>query len=137
MSVKVIFHGQSNVEIHSGSHGIQIDPFYSGNPVCDTRADKVNPQYILLTHAHSDHVADAESIARRTGAEIVSNYEITLHYGARKLKTQPMNHGGAVELPFGRVYMTIAFHTSAFDDGSYGGQQKYDGVGAAHWAPSI
>lgn len=122
MSVKVIFHGQANVEIHSGSHVIQIDPFYTGNPICDTQADKVNPQHILLTHAHTDHVTDAESIARRTGAEIISNYEITLHYSARKLKTSPMNHGGACAFPFGRAYMTIAFHTSMFDDGSYGGQ---------------
>jgi L-ascorbate metabolism protein UlaG (beta-lactamase superfamily) len=122
MSVKIVFHGQSNVEIHSGNHVIQIDPFYTGNPLCDIQAEKVNPQHILLTHAHSDHIGDTESIARRAGAEIVANYEITMRFAEKKLKTSPVNHGGGCDFPFGRAFMTIAFHTSMFDDGSYGGQ---------------
>jgi L-ascorbate metabolism protein UlaG (beta-lactamase superfamily) len=122
MAVKVIFHGQSNVEIHSGSHAIQIDPFYSGNPLADVKADHANPQFIFLTHAHSDHVADAESISRRTKAPIVANYEVASHFGKKGLNMMPMNHGGKLTFPFGWVFMTIAFHTSSFDDGSYGGQ---------------
>jgi L-ascorbate metabolism protein UlaG (beta-lactamase superfamily) len=122
MSVKVIYHGQSNLEIHSGPHVIQLDPFYNDNPVSDVKAEKVNPQFIFLTHAHYDHVADAESISRRTGASITSNYEITSHFEKKGCKTVPMNHGGGKDFPFGRAYMTIAFHTSSFSDGSYGGQ---------------
>jgi L-ascorbate metabolism protein UlaG (beta-lactamase superfamily) len=122
MSVKVIFHGQSNFEIHAGSHVIQIDPFYDDNPICDTKAQNVIPQTILLTHAHGDHIADAQSISKRTGAPIASNFEVCNHFGVKGLKVEPMNHGGAVEFPFGRAYMTIAFHTSSFPDGSYGGQ---------------
>ncbi|HUB26328.1 MAG TPA: metal-dependent hydrolase [Tepidisphaeraceae bacterium] len=122
MSVKVVFHGQANVEIHSGDHVIQVDPYYTGNPLCQAKAEKANPQHILLTHAHADHVGDTESIAKRTGAEIVSNYEITLRFAEKKLKTAPMNHGGRCAFPFGHAFMTIAFHTSMFDDGAYGGQ---------------
>jgi L-ascorbate metabolism protein UlaG (beta-lactamase superfamily) len=122
MSVKVIFHGQSNIEIHSGSHVIQIDPFYDDNPLADIKSAAVNPNFIFLTHAHYDHVADAEKIAKRTGATIVANYEVTVHYEKKGLKTSPMNHGGIAKFPFGSAYMSIAFHTSSFMDGSYGGQ---------------
>jgi L-ascorbate metabolism protein UlaG (beta-lactamase superfamily) len=122
MAVKVIYHGHSNIEIHAGGHQIQVDPFYDGNPLADVKAVKVNPQFIFLTHAHFDHTADAESIARRTGAIIASNYEITSHYEAKGLKTSPMNHGGTCTFPFGTAHLTIAFHTSSFPDGSYGGQ---------------
>src|SRR5580698_3238386 len=107
MSVQVVFHGQANVEIHSGSHVIQIDPFYTGNPLCTAKAEQANPQHILLTHAHSDHVGDTESIARRTGAEIVANYEVTLRFAEKKLKISPMNHGGGCQFPFGHAFMTI------------------------------
>jgi L-ascorbate metabolism protein UlaG (beta-lactamase superfamily) len=122
MSVKVIYHGQSNIEIHSGQHVIQIDPFYNDNPLADVKCDKVNPNFIFLTHAHYDHVADAEAIARRTGATIVACYEVATHYEKKKLSVMPMNHGGESKFPFGSAYMTIAFHTSSFMDGSYGGQ---------------
>jgi L-ascorbate metabolism protein UlaG (beta-lactamase superfamily) len=122
MSAKIIYHGHSTIEIHSGSHIIQIDPFYNDNPAADVKADKVNPQTILLTHAHYDHVADAESISKRTGAAIASNYEITTHYERKGCKTQPMNHGGTCKFPFGEAFYSIAFHTSSFMDGTYGGQ---------------
>ncbi|MGA2233760.1 MAG: metal-dependent hydrolase [Tepidisphaeraceae bacterium] len=122
MGVKVIFHGQSNIEIHSGSHHIQIDPFYDQNPITDVKAKDVNPEFIFLTHAHGDHVADAEAIARRTGATIVAAYEVAAYFGKKGLKVVGMNHGGGMDFPFGRAFMTIAFHTSSFDDGAYGGQ---------------
>ena len=64
MPVKILYHGHSNIEIHTGTHKIQIDPFYSGNSLADVPAEKANPTHILLTHAHSDHVGDAVAIAR-------------------------------------------------------------------------
>ena len=122
MSVKIVYHGHSNLEIINGSEIIQIDPFYNDNPLSDVKADKVHPRHIFLTHAHYDHVADAESIAKRTGAVIAANYEMTVHYEKKGLKTAPMNHGGGKDFSFGRAFMTIAFHTSSFADGTYGGQ---------------
>jgi L-ascorbate metabolism protein UlaG (beta-lactamase superfamily) len=67
-------------------------------------------------------VADAEAIARRTGATIVAAYEVAAYFGKKGLKVVGMNHGGGMDFPFGRAFMTIAFHTSSFDDGAYGGQ---------------
>ena len=122
MPVRVIYHGHSNLEIHSGGHRVQIDPFYDDNTLADCKAADVSPTHILLTHAHSDHSADVASIAKRTGAPIASNFEITNHYQAKKLKVVPMNHGGGMDFPFGRATYTLAFHTSSFPDGTYGGQ---------------
>ena len=64
MPVKIIYHGHSCLEIHSGEHRIQLDPFYDSNPLADVKSDKPNPQYILLSHAHFDHMDDAEPHCR-------------------------------------------------------------------------
>jgi L-ascorbate metabolism protein UlaG (beta-lactamase superfamily) len=123
MSVRVLFHGHANLEIHSGPHRIQIDPFYTGNPLADVPADKVHPTHILLTHAHADHVGDALAMARRSQAPVVANFEMCMVLQKRGVPAiLPMNHGGSQTLPFGKVTMTIAFHTSSFADGTYGGQ---------------
>ncbi len=127
MSARVIYHGHSNVEIHSGPHRIQIDPFYTGNPLADVAAAKVNPTLILLTHAHGDHVGDVVALAQRTKAPVAANYEMCMYLAKKGVPTVlPMNHGGSLALPGGggggHVTMTIAFHTSSFEDGTYGGQ---------------
>jgi L-ascorbate metabolism protein UlaG (beta-lactamase superfamily) len=123
MAVRVVYHGHSNVEIQSGVHRLAIDPFYSGNPLADVAADKAHPTCILLTHAHGDHVGDAVALAQRTKAPVVSNYEICMYLRNKGVPAVlPMNHGGSLALPWGRVTMTIAFHTSSFEDGAYGGQ---------------
>jgi L-ascorbate metabolism protein UlaG (beta-lactamase superfamily) len=123
MSVKILYHGHANLEIHSGPHRIQIDPFYTGNPLADIPADKANPTHILLSHAHGDHVGDTISIAQRTNAPVIANYEMAVHLQKKGAPAiQPMNHGGGFNFPFGRATMTIAFHTSSFDDGAYGGE---------------
>ncbi len=122
MSVRILFHGHSNLEIHSGEHRVQIDPFYTGNPAADSM-DNVNPTVILVTHAHGDHCTDAVALAKKTKAPIVANYEMCLYLNKKGApEIRPMNHGGSQAFPFGKVFMTLAFHTSSFDDGTYGGQ---------------
>ncbi len=105
-------------------HGTQLlfDPFITGNPKATTlNPDDLNPDYILVSHGHGDHVADVESIAKRTGKTIISNYEIVQWYGAKDLKGHPMNHGGKWQFDFGYVKYVNAIHTSGLPDGSYGG----------------
>ncbi|MAP54660.1 metal-dependent hydrolase [Altibacter sp.] len=122
--MKITFYGQNSLAIEvSGTH-ILVDPFISGNPLAK---DKVNIEdlkadYILLTHAHQDHILDAEAIAKRTDAMIVSNYEIATHYENKGFNVHPMNHGGSWDFEFGKVKYVNAIHTSSFPDGSYGGQ---------------
>jgi L-ascorbate metabolism protein UlaG (beta-lactamase superfamily) len=84
--------------------------------------DALQADYILITHAHQDHIVDVDSIAKRTGGKIISNFEIVTHYGNLGFEGHPMNHGGSWNFDFGRVTYTNAIHTSSFPDGSYGGQ---------------
>lgn len=83
--------------------------------------DALEVDYIFLTHGHQDHVLDAEAIAKRTGAKIISNYEIVSWYEAKGLSGHPMNHGGKYTFDFGTVKYVSAIHSSVLPDGTYGG----------------
>jgi L-ascorbate metabolism protein UlaG (beta-lactamase superfamily) len=121
--MKITFYGHACLGIEVAGKNIMVDPFITGNPnashidILGLKAD-----YILLTHAHQDHILDAEAIAKNTDATIVSNYEIAIHYASKGLKYHPMNHGGSWQFDFGKVKYVAAIHTSSFPDGSYGGQ---------------
>lgn len=122
--MEIKFLGHASLLITIGESRLLVDPFISGNEkaanIIDVNA--LHPDYILLTHAHQDHILDAESIAKRSGATIVSNYEIATHYQTKGINVHPMNHGGNWSFDFGTLRYTNAIHTSSFPDGSYGGQ---------------
>ena len=120
----ITFFGQNSFQITLDGTTIIVDPFITGNPLSKDLVNIKNlkADYILLTHAHQDHVLDAEAIAIQTGATIVSNYEIAMHYEAKGLKVHPMNHGGKWNFDFGELKFVNAIHTSSFADGSNGGQ---------------
>ena len=99
-----------------------IDPFLQGNPSAKVKPGDLAPDYILVTHGHSDHIADVVSIAVRTGATVIANYEICEWLSAQGVKsTHAMNIGGAFRFPFGRVHLVIAHHSSMLPDGANGG----------------
>ena len=100
-----------------------LDPFLDESPVAPRKAEQIEADYVLLSHGHFDHVADAAAIANRTGATVISNFEITqwLSHNQGVRNVEPMNLGGSICVPFGRVKMTIAHHSSQLPDGSYGG----------------
>ena len=122
--MKITFLGHATLLVETGGHTILIDPFITGNEKAAGKVDikDLNPDFILLTHAHQDHILDVEPIAKQSGATIVSNYEIAMYYQAKGFEVHPMNHGGTWEFPFGKVMYTQAVHTSSFPDGTYGGQ---------------
>jgi L-ascorbate metabolism protein UlaG (beta-lactamase superfamily) len=121
--MKVTFLGHASLAIETNGIHLLVDPFISGNEKA-THIDisALKADYILVTHAHQDHLLDVEAIAKRTGATIVSNYEITMHFIALGLKGHPMNHGGCKRFDFVTLKYVNAIHTSSFPDGSYGGQ---------------
>ena len=121
--MKVTFLGHASLQIEVANKTIIVDPFISGNELASSLdINSLKADYILITHAHQDHILDVETIAKNTGAIIVSNYEIVTHYGGKGFEGHPMNHGGSWQFDFGRVTYSNAIHTSSFPDGSYGGQ---------------
>ena len=75
---RVTFLGHSCCTIEEGGRTLLIDPFLTGNPLAAAKPDELRPTAVLVSHAHSDHLGDAIEIARRTGATIVSNFEIAM-----------------------------------------------------------
>jgi len=121
--MKITFLGHASLSIEVNGKHIIVDPFISANELANNiDINTLKADYILITHAHQDHILDVESIAKRTKAKIVSNYEIVTHYGNKEIEGHPMNHGGSWQFDFGKITYTNAIHTSSFPDGSYGGQ---------------
>jgi L-ascorbate metabolism protein UlaG (beta-lactamase superfamily) len=115
--------GHASWQLKADKHTILIDPFLDDSPTAPVKSGDVAADFILISHGHFDHIADAAKIANRTGATIVSNYEITtwLEKHHKVKNTLGGNLGGGANLPFGRVQLTLAFHSSSLPDGSNGG----------------
>ncbi len=124
MSTELTWLGHGSWSIKTGGHTILLDPFLNDNPSAPVRAEDVEADFILVSHGHFDHVADVASIANRTNATVVAIYEIAQWFAQNHKveNTVGMNIGGGVEMPFGRVKMTPALHSSQLPDGSYGGE---------------
>ncbi|HID87735.1 MAG TPA: metal-dependent hydrolase [Anaerolineae bacterium] len=121
MAVKLTYHGHASWTIESGDTTLLIDPFLTDNPLADIGPDQAGADYILISHAHGDHLGDAVAIAKRTGATVISNFEIATYCQNQGVQAHPLHIGGGYDFPFGRVKLTIAHHGSSFPDGSYGG----------------
>lgn len=121
MSTKLVWYGHATLGLETGGYKLLVDPFFSGNPAASTDADAVAADYILVSHGHGDHVGDAISIAQRTGATIISNFEIASWMESKGLKAHPQHLGGGYLHPFGYLKLTLALHGSALPDGAYGG----------------
>jgi L-ascorbate metabolism protein UlaG (beta-lactamase superfamily) len=116
--MKLIFHGHSCWEVVGEKHRLLIDPFLTGNPVADVTPSSFDQlDAILISHGHSDHLGDAEPIAKLTGATIVANYEIASYYAERGCKSHGMSIGGGRDFEFGRVKLVIAHHGSTGPNG--------------------
>jgi L-ascorbate metabolism protein UlaG (beta-lactamase superfamily) len=122
MATRLCWLGHAALLLESDGQRVLIDPFLTDNPAAARKADEVPADFILVSHGHGDHVGDTVAIARRTGATVIANYELSLwlqKQGVEKVHGQ--QHGGGHAFPFGRVKLTLAFHGSALPDGSYGG----------------
>ncbi len=121
--MKITYLGHASLAIEVAGTNIIIDPFITGNELAkNIDIESLKADFILVTHAHQDHILDVEAIAKRTGAKVVSNFEIINHFSELGIEGHPMNHGGTWEFDFGKVTYTQAIHSSSFPDGSYGGQ---------------
>lgn len=123
MSLHFIYYGHSTFTVEADGVKLVIDPFFApNNPLAPVAVDKIEADFILLTHGHADHTADAVALAKQTGATVVANFEIVNWLQNQGVTScHPMNTGGAYSFPFGRVKMTIAHHSSTLPDGTPAG----------------
>jgi len=122
MSSKYIWYGHGTFGLETGGYKVLIDPFFTDNPAASTTADAVEADFIVISHGHGDHIADAIDIAKRTDAQVIANFEIVNWLGGQGLeKLHPQHIGGGYNHPFGYLKFTHALHGSGLPDGSYGG----------------
>jgi L-ascorbate metabolism protein UlaG (beta-lactamase superfamily) len=134
--MEIRFLGHAAFELKDGDTSVLVDPFLTGNPKAAVSADELNPDAILLTHGHADHIGDTVSIARRTGADVVAIVEIATELSGEGLqKVHDPNLGGTVKFDWGWVRLVPAWHTSTTPKGTvnvpaglvieFGGQTIY------------
>lgn len=122
MSTTITFLGHGAFQIQTAGKTILIDPFLTGNPLASVSADSVQPDYIVVSHGHGDHVGDTVAIARRTNCLVITNYEIATWLKEQGVeRTHDMNTGGSYKFDFGTIKLTMAHHGSMLPDGSCGG----------------
>jgi len=123
MPLQLTYYGHSTFAVDADGIKLVIDPFLApNNPLAPVGPDAVEADFILITHGHGDHMADAVSLAKRTGALVISNFEIISWLETKGVTNgHGMNTGGAYSFPFGRVKMTIAHHSSTLPDGTPAG----------------
>jgi L-ascorbate metabolism protein UlaG (beta-lactamase superfamily) len=122
MAFQVTWYGHAAFGMDIDGVQVLLDPFLSDNPVAADRADQVAADFIIVSHGHGDHVGDTVAIAQRTGATVISNFEITNWLAEQGVENvHPQHIGGGFTYSFGYLKLTIAHHGSALPDGTYGG----------------
>jgi len=121
--MKIYYYGHFCFAVEAGGKRILFDPYVTPNKLAkDVDVDEIPADFILISHGHEDHVADAVRIAKRTKATVICNYEVSEWLMKKGLKNvQGMNHGGCGSWDFGRVKYVSAVHSSVLPDGTYGG----------------
>lgn len=121
--MQLTYYGQSCFSVTIKGKKVLFDPFITPNELAkDIDVSSIEADYILVSHGHQDHVYDLVDIAKRSGAKVVTNFEIMNWLGDQGIdNVHPMNHGGKWDFEFGTVKYVNAIHSSMLPDGSNGG----------------
>jgi L-ascorbate metabolism protein UlaG (beta-lactamase superfamily) len=121
--MQVTYLGHSCFEISDGNTSVIIDPFIRPNELsAKIDFEKLNPDYILISHGHEDHIADCIDLAKQSNAKVVANYEIITWLGEKGIENvHPMNTGGKIQCGTFNFQFVVAVHSSGLPDGTYGG----------------
>lgn len=114
--MKITWFGHSAFRLDFGNSVVMIDPFLTGNPAFDGDPEAVSAgaTHVLLTHGHGDHIGDTVAICKRTGAKLVTNYDLAMFLARQGVTAlDPMNTGGTTDQGEFSVSLTIAFHSSS------------------------
>ncbi len=121
MKLRYFSHSACQITTDSGKR-ILIDPFLDDNPTSPVKSDDVETDYIILSHAHNDHLGDAMKIAKRGKVMFICVNELGIYLSSKGFETHNMHIGGGYDFDFGRVKFTIAHHGSQTPDGNYAGE---------------
>jgi L-ascorbate metabolism protein UlaG (beta-lactamase superfamily) len=121
--MQVSYYGHSCFGVEIKGKNLLFDPFISPNDLAKhINASDVPADFILISHGHEDHVADAVAIAKRTGAKVICSWEIYVWLQKQGIENvHPMNIGGKVALEFGFVKCVNAIHSNSLPDGGNAG----------------
>ena len=122
--MKITYLSHTCFLLEGSSHTLLIDPFLTHNPLAQVKPDDIRCDFILVTHGHFDHVGDTIAIAEKNNATVISSYEVADWLSRQGVKkAHPMGLGGGFDFPFGRVKLTIAFHSAGYPpaEGDTGG----------------
>ena len=121
--MKFTFYGHACFSVQIEDTFLLFDPFITPNELAkDVDISTIKADYILVSHGHEDHIADVKRIVTRTGAKLISNFEIVSWFAEKGVTdAHPMNHGGSWKFDFGSVKYVNAVHSSMLPDGSNGG----------------
>ena len=121
--MKVTYYGHSCFAVEAGGKTLLFDPFIRPNPLArGINIDSIAADYILISHAHDDHTDDAIYLAGRTGAMVISGFELAEWFGKQGVsRVHSLGQGGGFNFDFGRVKYVNAVHSSSLPDGTYGG----------------
>jgi len=121
--LKITYLSHSSFLLDDGQNQLVIDPFITGNPHSPLKdSNEIKVQYVVLTHAHGDHLGDGLEIAKNNDATIIAVNELANYVADKGAKAHNMHIGGACDFPFGRLKFTIAHHGSSSPEGLYMGE---------------
>jgi L-ascorbate metabolism protein UlaG (beta-lactamase superfamily) len=130
---RLVWHGHSTFTLEAdGGQRIMFDPFLNDNPKSDIRVSDVERlDYILCSHGHFDHFADAVALAKQTGAMIIGTFELVSFAQSKGAEHgHGMNVGGGHHFDFGYVKLTPALHSGTIDGDDDG---RYTSVAHGFW----